>query len=440
MRGFIAVYKRLFSLRGLRSSFVQAVGTTLLAQVSVAVFALLTNVILARALGPAGKGSLALVSLVINVAALVVGAGMGAASVYFVASRRMTVRQSSGILLAVGLITGCLGALVVGGLAVSGVLSGVLPGIPVGLLMLGLLALPLTVTADYFAGIAQGRQRILQLNLLAALRGFVVAAVTGILLLATPLGVTGAVAAMILGAGVYLGGLAVLVNREGGTWVPSWNTVAIRRLLGFGLRAHVGNLVQFFNYRLDMFLVNYFLGPAAVGVYTVAVLLAELLWYLPNAVGFVIFPKAANTPSEVMSTFTPRVFRATLSTSAIGALVLVVTGRPAIGTLFSAAFLPAYEPMLLLLPGVVLLGGAKVLTNELAGRGYPHYNSITAAVALVITLAGDLVLIPRYGITGAAVASSLAYATICVLAIAFHRMTIRGIGLRTAFAILFGRG
>jgi O-antigen/teichoic acid export membrane protein len=169
-----------------------------------------------------------------------------------------------------------------------------------------------------------------------------------------------------------------------------------------------------------MFILNYFLGPASVGIYAVSVRLAELLWYLPNAVGFVIFPRAAASKPEEMNVFTPRVFRATLGLTALGALGLAFVGRPVINLVFSSAFVGAFIPMLVLLPGVVLLGGAKVLTNELAGRGYPHYNSLNAGLALILTVVLDLVLIPRYGVVGAALASSAAYTTIFFTATGFY--------------------
>jgi O-antigen/teichoic acid export membrane protein len=81
--------------------------------------------------------------------------------------------------------------------------------------------------------------------------------------------------------------------------------------------------------------------------------------------------------------------------------------------------------MLALLPGVVLLGGGKVLTNEIAGRGYPHYNSINAGLALILTIALDLILIPRYGVLGASLASSVAYTLIFLTAIAFYLIVSR---------------
>jgi O-antigen/teichoic acid export membrane protein len=174
-----------------------------------------------------------------------------------------------------------------------------------------------------------------------------------------------------------------------------------------------------------MFFVNYFLGPAGVGIYSVSVGIAELLWYLPNAVGFIVFPKAASTQPEVMNLFIPRVFRITLGLTALGAVGLVFLGKQLIHLVFSSSFNSAYFPLVALLPGVVLLGGAKILSNDIAGRGYPQYNSINAGVAAILTVILDLVLIPSYGVLGAALASSIAYGTIFVIALCFHQVVSR---------------
>jgi len=218
--------------------------------------------------------------------------------------------------------------------------------------------------------------------------------------------------------------LSSMLVRLGASFWPRWNSLVMKTTLKFGLRSYVGNVLQFFNYRLDVFLVNFFLGSASVGIYTVAVAMAEMLWYLPNAVGFVIFPKAANTSAEAMNRFTPRVFRITLMLTAAGAVVLALIGKPFIEIVYSPAFASAYGPMLALLPGVVLLGGGKVLTNEIAGRGYPQYNSIASGVSLVLTIGLDLLLIPTLGVLGAAIASSVAYVAIFILALLFYRSVV----------------
>lgn len=197
-----------------------------------------------------------------------------------------------------------------------------------------------------------------------------------------------------------------------------WDVV--RRLLSFGVKGAVGNLLQFFNYRLDVFLVNGYLGAGPVGIYTVSTRLAELLWNLPSAVSFVIFPKAAASQGKAMNRFTPRVVAATLALTGLGGLVLALVGPWIIRLVYSRHFMGAYQPMLVLLPGVVLVGGARVLVSEIAGRGHPIYNSFNAGLALVLTLVGDILLIPRMGILGAALASTVSYAAVFFVALLFY--------------------
>jgi len=76
--------------------------------------------------------------------------------------------------------------------------------------------------------------------------------------------------------------------------------------------------------------------------------------------------------------------------------------------------------MMVLLPGVVLLGSAKILTNDIAGRGYPHYNSITAGLSLVVTIILNFILIPMMGVVGAALASTLSYVLTFLLSGGFY--------------------
>jgi O-antigen/teichoic acid export membrane protein len=283
-----------------------------------------------------------------------------------------------------------------------------------------MLAFPIILLNGFFSSILQGLQLIFTVNLISFIQSILTLSLTLLLVIGWKLGLLGALLASLASWGLSLIVWCITLRRHGGVLTPRWSYDVLRSTLSFGLRGYIGNVLQFFNYRLDMFILNYFLGPASVGIYAVSVRLAELLWYLPNAVGFVIFPRAAASKPEEMNVFTPRVFRATLGLTALGALGLAFVGRPVINLVFSSAFVGAFIPMLVLLPGVVLLGGAKVLTNELAGRGYPHYNSLNAGLALILTVVLDLVLIPRYGVVGAALASSAAYTTIFFTATGFY--------------------
>jgi O-antigen/teichoic acid export membrane protein len=94
---------------------------------------------------------------------------------------------------------------------------------------------------------------------------------------------------------------------------------------------------------------------------------------------------------------------------AAGSAVLLLAGGWVIRLLFGEAFVPAYGPMRLLLPGAWALGLWRMIMVDLSVRGFPLYKTYTAAVAVGMTVALDLLLIPLWGVPGAAVASSLAY-------------------------------
>jgi O-antigen/teichoic acid export membrane protein len=402
----ISIFNRLFDA----SNFQKDVTVTFLTQVVKIVLSVATAAIVAQWLGPEGKGTLALALLVPGMLGIFLSGGIGLANVYFAGSRRLDVAALAANSVGIALLVTILGFGVVISLVSFGLLQALVPGVPVWIVLVAMLGFPAGLLTGFLMSIFQGLQRFVTVNLISLSQGVLIGAVLA------PV-ISGALSLIILG---------ILLHREGIVLTPSWSYPVLRSTLSFGLQGHIGNMLQFFNYRLDMLILNYFLGPANVGIYAVSVKLAELLWYLPDAVGFVIFPKAAATNSEEMNTFTPRVFRITLGLTALGALVLALLGRPVINFVFSPAFSGAYVPMLVLFPGVILLGGAKVLANEIAGRGYPKYNSINSGLALVLTIVLDLVLIPRYAVLGAALASSLAYTAIFFTAICFYLTVSRG--------------
>jgi O-antigen/teichoic acid export membrane protein len=404
-----------------KSVFVQQVGTTTISQIATLMLSLVTAAITARWLGPAGKGELAMIFMVPALFQLFLSAGLGPANVYYVGSHRVPVKNLAENSVFFSIIGALIGFIVIILLFQSGLLSSLLPGITPMYLILGMLALPLGLLNGNLTSILQGLRRISTLNILTVVSSILNVALMAVLLILLDYGIVGAILVSLFSQTFILGLVAYYTKKEGGIFWPRWDIKIARPTLGFGIRSYIGNLLQFFNYRLDLFIVNFFLGPAEVGIYGVAVVIAELLWKLPNATSFVIFPKSANSTQKEMNRFTPRVFWIVLGISCIGAIGLATFGKSFILIVFSYSFLDAFTPLLILLPGVVLLGAGKILTNDIAGRGFPQYNSITSGISLVATVLFDLIFIPKYGVVGAALASTLSYTLTFILAVIFYR-------------------
>jgi O-antigen/teichoic acid export membrane protein len=167
--------------------------------------------------------------------------------------------------------------------------------------------------------------------------------------------------------------------------------------------------MQFMNYRLDALIVNGLLGLVSVGYYSIATAMAETLWYGANALALVMFPHVSSLERNEADRITPVVCRNAVFMTLIGAVLMFAISRQLIQVVFGSSMVPALHPLWLLLPGIVTQTAVKVIASYLSGIGKPIYSTYIAAGSLILTIALDLMLIPRYGINGAAIASSIVY-------------------------------
>ncbi|MDX6324997.1 MAG: hypothetical protein QOK15_1351 [Nocardioidaceae bacterium] len=184
-----------------------------------------------------------------------------------------------------------------------------------------------------------------------------------------------------------------------------------RDIAAYGMRGQVGGVVYLLNLRLDFVLLGAMAGPAVLGMYAVASKLAELLRLPGTALTWVCYPTlAAESASEAAHRARRLVLPLLVGLAAATVPFIVLTG-PVIQALYGERFHGAVHPAQLLALGMVLSGASGVASGYLYGRGRPGLNSAAMGVGLVLTAALDVALIPRFGATGAAVASTIAYLT-----------------------------
>ena len=179
------------------------------------------------------------------------------------------------------------------------------------------------------------------------------------------------------------------------------------RTLSVGGRGSISVILVFLLFRSDVYLIDYFLGSGKVGAYAVAGVFAEMMQRLPNMAGLVLLPKVIKG-EDLDARLSTRVAQATLLFGLIAAIIMLVAGKPILA-LFFPAFPDAVDPLLWMLPGLVLSGFGSVLNVKLAGQGYPAIIVWAPAAALILNVGANLVLIPAMGLRGAAISTSVAY-------------------------------
>lgn len=192
-----------------------------------------------------------------------------------------------------------------------------------------------------------------------------------------------------------------------------------RAVAGYGARGQLGGLLALVNLRLDFAILGAIAGPATLGIYAVASKFAEVLRLAPLALTYVHYPTLRRQGTlQAANRARAMVHRAGLGTAAL-VLPLAVAAAFGLPVLYGTEFRSAVVPACILLVGLAGDGYAAVATAYLYGSGRPGLNSIGVAVGVAVTVVGDVVLIPPFGATGAAIASSAAYLTTTVVLVGF---------------------
>lgn len=217
----------------------------------------------------------------------------------------------------------------------------------------------------------------------------------------------------------------------------SYGKPAFRELASFAFPCYLANFSQFLNYRLDVFMVSFFVGVEGVGLYTLAVNLAQLIWLISQSAAQVLLPKVAASQRDAENAAsTARITRMTFWVSLVLALFLAIFAHLMLPIIYGNAFRRSLAPFLWLLPGIVAFSTVHVLTSYIAGIGKPRVNLLISLVGLFFTIALDFTLIPHFNIIGAAMASTVSYSISAAITIWFFRRQ-SGIHLRDILLITF---
>jgi O-antigen/teichoic acid export membrane protein len=201
----------------------------------------------------------------------------------------------------------------------------------------------------------------------------------------------------------------------------SWFDLAIfRQMLRYGLKFHIAVVAAIVIVRADLLLVNHFRGATEAGVYAVAGQMANLLMLFPAVIATLLFPRTSADP-DPQARLTMRVTRHT----AFILLLVCLAAVPfsfALPLIYGSAFANSTVQLLILLPGVYLFGIESVLVQHFTGSGLPLTVPLFWIAVVICNLVFNIIFIPTYGATAAAVVSSFTYALIFLLVAIYFRV------------------
>jgi O-antigen/teichoic acid export membrane protein len=365
-----------------------------------------SSIVLARWLGPAGRGDYAVYTTTLGLLTIFLGLGIWNANTILagrkIAPHRQLVFNSLiySILIPIPVI----------------LLASILPASQIikwtqmtpAYWRLAGIGLWLGLSALSVQGILLGAQDYNSYNLLNALQSMLTLCVAVVTLIALASGVTGliwgsiGVSGLVLLAGLILVMKSISCVEKGGvSWTLFRSTVAI------GARSAL-------HFRLVIFLVGAYLGIEAVGFYALASTLTTSISFLPPLLNNLVFSHVPSTGIRSARSVIQTGY-ITMVVALAAAIGFALIGRPAIAFLYTEAFLPSYTPLVILLIAEIFRSHAALSAGFLAGLGYPRIYLIGSVASLAINVGLNLLLIPAFQTTGAALTAVISYAALAVI-------------------------
>jgi O-antigen/teichoic acid export membrane protein len=175
---------------------------------------------------------------------------------------------------------------------------------------------------------------------------------------------------------------------------------------------YVTGMLAYVVIRLDVLLVNGYLGQAETGYYSLAVALSDMICVFPLVVAVNLFPRAARGASDETSA---EILRSTALLFAGVCLLTAVLAQTLIRILYGPEFLPAAELFWWLAPGTFAIGVLNILAHHFAARGYPVRLMVYWLLALILNVGINIVFLPSQGTYIASLSSSITYVVLLAL-------------------------
>ncbi|HYX29536.1 MAG TPA: oligosaccharide flippase family protein [Pyrinomonadaceae bacterium] len=398
-------------------SLASGVALTFAARLLILGSALASSVIVARWLGPAGTGALAVLNVTTALAMQFGSAGIPSATTYFVARDRNAVTPvwTNGMIFSLG--AGLL--IAIGIIALANFQPTIFKGVSARLIAIVAISIPFQLVTLLGLNLLLAIDRIRLMNSLDALSSVLLFVNSIVVLIIWQRRLTMLVSVNTIIAAVVCGLLVWSVTRVLRRRQPAaqLDLSLLKRMLHYGLKFYISIFAMFVIFRADLLIVNRFRGADAAGVYAIASQFTFLLIMLPGVIASLLFPRVAARQDETAA----YAVDVTRHTSFVMLIVCLAAAGAAFALplVYGAQFGDATIQLLIMLPGVFLISLESVLVQHFTGTGLPAIIPAFWVVTMLANVGLNLAFVPRWGARAAAVNSTVSYALICVLVAAY---------------------
>lgn len=176
----------------------------------------------------------------------------------------------------------------------------------------------------------------------------------------------------------------------------------------YGVPLYFGGLFIYLNYKADQIMIKNQLGNIQLGIYTIAVHLAELAFIFPEAIKSAFEGQLYSCKKEERK----KVCAQTVKLTFYATLIICLIGcacKPLVRVLYGEEYIQAGNVMVILLLSIAIASIGKIVPTYFSTEGKSKIHLVVSAMVLLTNIIMNAILIPKIGILGAAIASTISY-------------------------------
>ncbi|KAA0127190.1 teichoic acid transporter [Chryseobacterium sp. SN22] len=197
------------------------------------------------------------------------------------------------------------------------------------------------------------------------------------------------------------------------------------KLFDYGWKTQISSFLQFLNYRLSFYFLEYFKGITSVGVFSVGIAFSEAVWTVSRSLSVVLYSDVVNNRSSVEAIEKTKVsLKMSFLITLLFIMIMLVIPAQVYAMIFGKEFSRTKEIVLLLSPGIMAIAVSNIIGYYFAGINKLRILNVKSLIGLVFTVISSFYVIPRWGIKGACVVTSISYCLSSALLFwQFYKMT-----------------
>ena len=184
----------------------------------------------------------------------------------------------------------------------------------------------------------------------------------------------------------------------------------VRQLFQYGWKTQLSAFLQFLNYRLSFYFLESFKGIVSVGIFSVGVVFAEAIWMVSRSLSVILYSDLVNNSNpDYAIAKTKAAIRVSFFVTLLFLLIMLIIPAQFYAVIFGEDFIQTKQIVVLLSPGILAIAVSNIIGYYFAGINKLKILNVKSIIGLLITIVASYYIVPRWGIIGACVVTTISY-------------------------------